>query len=1554
MASPPSEPTPLPARHGRTVQAAVLFADVLGFGELVRELGTETAYLVLTRCLRLLDGIARKHGGSVDKYQGDKLLAVFGYPVPVEQASRAAVSAALEMRERVDAYNAEPDVPLPLGVHIGVNTGPMVGGDIHGPVVREFHVLGDAVNTAARINGKAAPGQVLVGPLTHEETRADFAHRAIAPLRLKGKEAPVPAFEVIAARDRATGAQLGFDTHVFAERVGRDAELEALSGALDALGSGRGGLTTIRGEEGSGKSRLLLEVARHPALEAVAVWQARAGPAMDPLPEAGLTETDPNQPLLLVVEDAHRLDTQGRASLARTLTHASSDAPRAVRVVLTLRDDEPGAAEIAALAAEVPEARRHEITLGPLADAEARALAHASAPGDDLDPETLALVLERGVGNPGRILMASFLAPSLRSERAHDAGRERSAEAERRRASVLFADLSGFTAMTERIGAERAYPVVAAALDLLDQVAREHGGTVDHYLGDCVMALFGVPVALEDAPRAALNAALDMRIRLAALNEHHGADQQLELHCGVATGLGIAGDVSGPMIREFAVMGEHVDLADAITHAAATGEIHADQETRLATESVFEFGPERPLPDDALATSFELLSTAPRLHRARIGAERRVFSDLVGRDEEMSALRSAVGRAAAGTGGVASLVADAGIGKSRLLAELRGTTEAEGVTWLEGRALSTGRNLSFHPIADLLRAAAGVDDDDGPPEARAKLDAAIVGIMGEEGEDLLPLLAGFMGLPMHPGEEEQLAAMQKRSAASGDPLEWVIRAGLTRLLREASLAQPMVIVMEDVHWADLSTIELLEPLLRLTADCPILFVNAARPGYPDTAERLRTFAQEQLADRHTAVRLEPLDDGAARALVRNLFRGGDVPHRTRAMIEEKAQGNPFYIEEVVRALLDAGALVLREGAFHATERLDAFEMPGTVQEAVMARVDRLPLAPRQVLQAASVVGGTFHQEVLEDLVDDPAGLESCLGELEAGEFIEPTDRTAGIEFGFVHPLIQEVTYDALLQARRVTLHQQVARATEARLDEGVPGYHAMLAYHFSMGRDTAQAEKYLLLAGDEAARNAASSEALRFFQQAAELFRELHGEGGDPRVRARIERNLGLALFNRGQEPDSAVHFDEALTLLGVRVPKNALALNGRFLRDVLAVVPPLFRNRTRKRPPASDDDRELIDISFFRALSQSTAEPTRFVFDSMSTLRRVARFDPRSIPEAGGKYAGAAAIFSYSGLSFAVSQRFLAAAGRMIQREDAADYLYYRVIRFVHHFLSGDWDDAHEIPEEIVRRSQRDGRLWEVTTYLGLLGEKRLRQGDFEGVHGCTQWIQEIADTYEYDVARYNALGMPVILALEQRRLDDAGEAARRYQEESPQELLHLLALGWRAEAAALRGELESAESALGRADQILEAVGRAIPFHRGSVDHARLLCDVCRIESEGARIGLRRRARKSARAASRIAPKIAYRMPQVLRLEGRLDWLAGRRQRALRSYAGSLEAADRMGLAPERARTAHELSLRLSEAGGKVAGLDAQGLRDDAQERYETLGLAWDLDQLQAGRNP
>lgn len=1571
----------LPARRAEQITATVLFVDLVGFTRFSAASGTEAAYLAATHLLRLLDGIARKHGGSVDKYLGDKLLAIFGHPVPLERPAWSAAAAALEMRQRVREYNREAALPVPFGIHIGINTGEIVSGDIRGPVVREFHVLGDAVNTAARINARAPDGSIWCGPRVYDETKSDFEWETLEPLTLKGKSRPVPVFALEAHLEAAGRDRLGFDERLLEALVGRGEELSNLRARAGSLVTGRGGVVLLTGPEGVGKSRLLGALGESDETRGIESLQTiasplnpgHAGSAIAPLLDriretvggrgaaaatgsAGLIDALRSQltalvsekPLLVVIEDVQWMDATSIAALEQALP-LSREAP--ILFLLTAR---PGA---------VPERLRRDpvgrweaetIELGPLEPDAARALVSAAL-GDTADPETTDLVLRRGGSLPGSLLRAAFLAPALRSEQEQGQQREeRSTEAERRRAAVVFADLTGFTAMTEQVGAERAYPVIAACLEILDEVAREYGGTVDHYLGDCVMALFGVPRAIEDAPRAALNAAIEMRRRVRAFNDAHELPLPVDVHTGVATGLGIAGDISGPMIREFAVMGDHVDRADQLTHLAEAGEIRIDDSTRRATRDVFEFSRSESVVLPGASTpqpTWDLLSTAPELHRARVGAERQVFSALVGRDVQLERMRETLTRLAEGDGGVVSISAEAGIGKSRLLTELRSLEEARAARWLEGRALSNGRNLRYHPIADLLRSWAAVVDEDDERSIRKKIDDVVAAVLPDDVRDTAPLIANLMGARLSDEEVQQIGAIQ------GDAAEKIVRGAFVRMLRASSARQPLVIVMEDLHWADLSTVELVESLLSLAEEHPILFVNAFRPGFESTSGRVLAVTREQQATRHLELVLEPLDASAARTMVKNLFRGGDVPQKTRATIEERARGNPFYIEEVVRSLVDVGAVEIRAGSFHATEKLDSVVIPDTVQEAVMARVDRLGLEQRSVIQAASAIGGNFHLDVLEEMIELP-GLTEILGQLESGEFIVPSDRTAGIEYAFKHPLIQEVTYDSLLESRRRELHLAVANATERRLSEAIPGYCAMLAYHFSKGDAAERAEDYLFRAGDEAARAAASNEALYFFQEASALYQDLHPDGGDPAKRARLEKSLAIALLNRGRLIESVDHFDATAKLLGHSSPRGVVTMGVSFALNLLQLLGRLYLGRPYGRRAATDRQRELIDVMFRRAIAQSTTNPVQFFVDSTALVRTLARFDPHSVPESAAIFCGVVAVFSFGGISFDVSRRFLAVARELAESGAVNErILYYRALRFLHHLLAGDWSEEHTIDPALVEEGIREGRFWEASTYLDLDCFRQIHQGNFAAAWDRIGKLAELVDLYQYDLASSARLFNTASLHVERREFDEALRALESYYDEHSEVLFNVLGLGTRARVYALRGDLEQAKAEVVRGEAKMKEAGRVPPFHASSVFSARYLVDVLELEraagaADGTARAAARRARSSRKVALTTARKAPWRRPEVLRLAGREAWLRQRPTEALSWWERALACAQELGARPEFARTLADAGRAMAQAdnGLRLGDRDASECLAEAREIFEDLALAADLSQISA----
>jgi class 3 adenylate cyclase len=1621
------------AHKTERTRATVLFADLVGFTALSQSMGTEQAYLVATGGLRILDEVARAHGGSVDKYLGDCLMAVFGHPVPSDDHAGAAVDAALEMLERLNDYVAELRVDPPLEVHIGLNSGSLVAGDIRGPVIREFHVLGDAVNVAARLKQRSPLGSIYVGPETYAATRERCRYRTLEPMALKGKSQPIQTYELLGA-SRRSARDLAADGRARPPLVGREEETRALEQALADLARGHGGAVSLEGQDGIGKSRLLAELAQSEAAQEIALIQAHAPAhggggdrqivvdllrgwvgigddeetdavarveaavrsllgeeasdllpqlvelvaqpdssgrsggfpsrreALASVPEAArrlLERATEQGPLALVVEDLERADAASLELLAELLPLCAS---RPLLLLLAARSFAEGAlARLRDDARGELGERARELHLDPLPPEYARRLVDAMASQLELSEETKALIEERAAGNPQRLVMGVFLAPALQSE-SQRASKDRSRETERRRATVLFADITGFTRLTETIGDERAYSVVADALQILDSVARKHGGTVDKYLGDCVLALFGVPEALEDAPRAAVNAAIEMRQRIHAFNRERQLEHPLDVHSGINTGLGISGDISGPMIREFAVMGEPVSVADKLADQAPAGQIYIGHEAQRFTKDVFEFEPVEPLQlpggEEPLPV-FEVRSTQPQLYRRRSDATREIFSQMVGRAAEMLALRECIGRLARGVGGIVSVIGEAGLGKSRLMDELRASPEAEGLRWLEGRSLSIGQQLSFHPFGDLLRTWAAITDEDEEEKLPSRVEEATLELFDAESDELAPLLATLMGIRLP-------ARMQERIDAIPDEMmERVLHASFTRFLQRLSQEQPLVLVFDDLHWADGSSIELLESLLRLTADHAILFVHVFRAGFAETSDRILELARTEHGQRHRELALEPLDEEAARELVNNLFRQAAIPHRVRTLIVERAQGNPFYFEEVVRSLVEEGAVEPVSGGFRATQKIHDVVIPGTVQEVIMARVDRLAPVAKQMLQVASVIGRSFHYEVLLHLYPDKDETQLTLDGLVEAQFVVPWDRLQGEEYAFKHPLIQEVTYDSLIRTKREELHLRAGDAIQAVLTENVPGYHAMLAYHFSLGRDAERAEESLFRAGDEAARSAASNEALHFFQQASQLYFELHGEGGDPRKKATLERNVGLATCNRGLVEDAIAHFDSALGYLGESVTKNPMRLNLRFARDMVAILAGLYSPLpARRRPAATADQREIINMMYRRAEAQTTADPMRFVFDAMAGLRKLSKADPQTVPEAGEILRQAVGIFAYSGISFSLSRRFLGLARELVGGESRAELpLWYRFVSWLHYFLEGDWSPAHEIDEPMLQEGLRDGHLFDVTTYLGLSADQALRKGEFAKARAKMEMNDKIWELYQYEPAKITHYAAPFMLGLEERRLPETIKACDVYNQESPQELLHLFSLGYKASAQLLEGAREEAEISLGRAAEIVKEVGSPIPYHLSGYRVARLHADVndleaaCGCGDRREQKRLLKKSRASARAALRIVPKVSYRGPEVLRLVGRRAWLAGRPAEAVRHWERSLNAARALGMRPELARTHHEVGLRLAESSDSPRGLDDRdpaACREAARGLYAELGLDWDATRLETSDPP
>jgi len=439
-------------------------------------------------------------------------------------------------------------------------------------------------------------------------------------------------------------------------------------------------------------------------------------------------------------------------------------------------------------------------------------------------------------------------------------------EGERKLVTVLFADVVNFTSLSEKLDPTEVHEIMDGCFKILLDEIHKYEGTVNQFTGDGVMALFGAPLAHEDHGVRACHAALAIQQALTSFTERvrqkHGVEFRMRI--GLNSGPVVVGAIGDDLRMDYTALGDTINLASRVEGLAEPGTTYVCEETYRLARGIFNFEAlgKRTVKGKAEAVPiYRLISLKPESHRPRPGAERAIYSRMVGRDSELEKLELQVMKAVNGQGSVVNIVGEAGIGKSRLVAELKSCDAMKWVRLLEGRAISIGRNLSYHPIIDLLKQWMGVREDDDHGATFEKLQYAVRDIAAEEVGELVPFVATLMGIPLWGKYAERVKELQ------GEALEKLILKSLRDLLVRGAERTPLVIVMEDLHWADTTSIELLESLFRLAQTQRILFLNLFRPGFAETGERIRNALKEKLSVYHLDMFLGPLDEQACRALI---------------------------------------------------------------------------------------------------------------------------------------------------------------------------------------------------------------------------------------------------------------------------------------------------------------------------------------------------------------------------------------------------------------------------------------------------------------------------------------------------------------------------------------------------------------------------------------------------------------------------------------------------------------------------------------------------------------
>jgi ABC-type transport system substrate-binding protein/class 3 adenylate cyclase len=668
---------------------------------------------------------------------------------------------------------------------------------------------------------------------------------------------------------------------------------------------------------------------------------------------------------------------------------------------------------------------------------------------------------------------------------------------ERRVVTALSADLVGSTVITEALDPEEARLVVGEAVGRMVHAVEEFAGTVKDLAGDGILALFGAPTAHEDDAERALRAALriteDVR-EFARDVERSFAVSGFAVRVGVNTGVVVVGPVGAGSRVEYGATGDAVNVATRLQSAAEPGVVLAGAETRRLAERQFAWGDLQSLTLKGKAEAVR----AWAVEGATSPGRQEIDTPLVGREPELAVALEALADVKAGAGSILFVSGEPGIGKSRFLGELRRL--APEPTWLEGRCVSYGESMQYWPFRDLLRDWLGLGLDDPELRARLSLRRALNQLAGETADDYYPYLAALLGLTAEPEFHSRLAEL------SPEALQYRTFEVVGHLLEKLASKGPVVLVLEDVHWADQTSLQLAEQLLSVTEDAAVLLIITQRPDPDHASWAVREQAARQLPHRLHTIELEALSGDAERELLLALVGEGTLPADLERRLLAQAEGNPFFLEEIVRSLVDAGALQLTVTGWRFDHDV-AIDVPATVEKVILARVDRLTAECREALTAASVLGRNFSLALLAGVAGGEEQLREPLRELQRLDLLRQSRRWPQPEFRFKHILIQEAVYRTIVGGERRRLHREAALWLEGRTDSADDSL-ALLAHHWLAAADEDKAVDYLMRAGDKARQEYALDEAIGHYRVLLPL---LEKRGATQEV-ALVRFKLALAL----------------------------------------------------------------------------------------------------------------------------------------------------------------------------------------------------------------------------------------------------------------------------------------------------------------------------------------------------------------------------------------------------------------------------------------------------------
>jgi class 3 adenylate cyclase/predicted ATPase len=729
---------------------------------------------------------------------------------------------------------------------------------------------------------------------------------------------------------------------------------------------------------------------------------------------------------------------------------------------------------------------------------------------------------------------------------------------EYRPVTVMFANYKGISALIDKLGESDPDIITQRLNDYFGHMAEivtGYEGTLarmDQYaVGDRLVIFFGAPKAHEDDPVRAVYTARKMQ---QAVHDHFAALRssvgvfRFEQRIGINTGYLFAGNAGAPALRqEYTLMGDDINTAARLMSYAPWGSIYISDKTAEHVRAHFQLSDRFDLKvkgKQIVIPTYEVRGLREEVGQTR-GLEG-VVASLIGRDPELEILQDCGLSLLGKRGQIVSIIGDSGLGKSRLTREFKAwlleQEGAEDLLWLEAQALSFSEQMGYWLAAQVLRGALSASAEASEDDILFALWEKGEALLGEDAMDAVPFLAQLMGLKL--GEEwawvEELDPKMRQKQTF-----WAVGEFFARLARR----RPVVIALDDLHWADEASLNLFTDLLSVSDRAPVMFMLLMRARRDKGCWDLHTAASSDYPHRHTTLMLDPLTQEESVDMLHNLLPGATFGQATLDKVLDKAAGNPFYLEEVVRAMVESGAVVQEKQGeldkltdmikskakkpvettvrrWHVTDKIHDITVPDSLQSAIIARIDRLTEDGRQALQKAAVIGRQFQLDVLRNLLQTEAEIDSWLAQLERGGLVRP-QRSTDMDYAFPDALVHEVAYNSLLVNSRKAFHRQIGETLEkvyaGRLEQNCD----LLAYHFSRSDDQERAITYLEMAAQKAKRAYASATAIQHYQDLLDL----HRERGDPAGQADALYQMGVIAYEVGEYEDAKGWLGQAIDL---------------------------------------------------------------------------------------------------------------------------------------------------------------------------------------------------------------------------------------------------------------------------------------------------------------------------------------------------------------------------------------------------------------------------------------